>query len=154
VIIRLHEEFIKYHIKYGGITMKTLSDGSFYLIYQDEDKLASKITKPCYLGSFILGYSRKMMLDYLQKSNPFFNSTNVEEHLANAPYYTDTDSIQIHQRNLNGISLNNEIGGISDDLGENCKILDGVWIAPKWYFLEYVEKTPNTEEITKRSVNY
>jgi hypothetical protein len=110
-------------------------DGSFYLTYQDDDKLASKITKPCYLGSFILGYSRKIMLDYLQKSNPYFNTAQIEH----SPYYTDTDSIQIHKRNLNGISLNKEIGGISDDLGENCKILYGGWIAPKLYFLEYVE---------------
>ena len=61
VIIRLHEEFIKLHIKFGGVAMRALSDGSFYLTYQDKDKLASKITKPCYLGSFILGYSRKIM---------------------------------------------------------------------------------------------
>jgi hypothetical protein len=37
--------------------------------------------------------------------------------------------------------LNKEIGGISDDLGENCKILYGGWITPKLYFLEYVEKS-------------
>jgi hypothetical protein len=147
VIIRLHEEFIKLHIKFGGVAMRALSDGSFYLTYQDKDKLASKITKPCYLGSFILGYSRKIMLDYLQKSNPYFNSDQFDQQIANAPYYTDTDSIQIHKRNLNGLSLNNEIGGISDDLGENCKILYGGWIAPKLYFLEYAEKTNDSEEV-------
>ena len=36
VIIRLHEEFIKLHIKFGGVTMRALSDGSFYLTYQDD----------------------------------------------------------------------------------------------------------------------
>ena len=143
----LHEEFIKLHIKFGGVAMRALSDGSFYLTYQDKDKLASKITKPCYLGGFILGYSRKIMLDYLQKSNPYFNSDQFDQQIANAPYYTDTDSIQIHKRNLNGLSLNNEIGGISDDLGENCKILYGGWIAPKLYFLEYAEKTNDSEEV-------
>jgi hypothetical protein len=49
LIIHLREEFIKYHIKYGGVSMRALSDGSFYLTYQDEEKLASKISKPCYL---------------------------------------------------------------------------------------------------------
>ena len=113
VIIRLHEEFIKLHIKFGGVTMRALSDGSFYLTYQDEDKLASKITKPCYLGSFILGYSRKIMLDYLQKSNPFFNSNQVEKQLENSPYYyTGTDSIQIHKRNLNGYRLITKLVGL------------------------------------------
>ena len=127
--------------------MRALSDGSFYLTYQDEENLASKISKPCYLGSFILGFSRRIMLQYLQKTNPFFNSNDTKNQLANSPYYTDTDSIQIHARNLRGLILNNEIGGISDDLGDNCKILYGGWIAPKLYFLEYVEKQGDVEEI-------
>ena len=36
IIIRLQEELIKYHIKYGGVSMRALSNGSFYLIYQNE----------------------------------------------------------------------------------------------------------------------
>ena len=140
VIIHLQEEFIKYHIKYGGVSMRALSDGSFYLTYQDEEKLASKISKPCYLGSFILGYSRRIMLDYLKKSNPYFDSCDLKQQFENSPYYTDTDSIQIHAKNMKGLVMDNEIGGISDDLGENCKILYGGWIAPKLYFLEYAEK--------------
>ena len=65
----------------------------------------------------------------------------MNKQLEHSPYYTDTDSIQIHQRNLKDITLDNEIGGISDDLGDNCKILYGGWIAPKLYFLEYVERS-------------
>ena len=147
VKIRLHEEFIKYHIKYGGVAMKSFSGGSYYLTYQDADNLEKKITKPVYLGSFILGYSRRIMLEYLQKTNPYFNSTDLEQQLKHSPYYTDTDSIQIHQRNIRAITLNKEIGGISDDLGHNCKILHGGWIAPKLYFLEYVEKKGDSVEI-------
>ena len=147
VIIHLHEEFIKYHIKYGGVSMRALTDGSFYLTYQDEEKLASKISKPCYLGSFILGYSRRIMLDYLKKSNPYFDSGDLKQQLENSPYYTDTDSIQIHAKNMKGLVMDNEIGGFSDDFGENCKILYGGWIAPKLYFLEYVEKWEDHEEI-------
>jgi hypothetical protein len=78
------------------------------------------------------------MLEYLQKTNPYFDSPLLDKQFENSPYYTDTDSIQIHCKNLTHLSLNKEIGGISDDLGENCKIL---WIAPKLYFLEYVEKS-------------
>ena len=44
-------------------------------------------------------------------------------------------------KNMKGLIMDNEIGGVSDDLGENCKILYGGWIAPKLYYLEYVEKT-------------
>jgi hypothetical protein len=87
------------------------------------------------------------MLHYLQKTNPFFNSDDTKNQLENSPYYIDTDSIQIHMRNLKGLVLNNEIGGISDDLGDNCKTLYGGWVAPKLYFLEYVEKHGDVEEI-------
>ena len=125
VIIHTKEEFIKYHIKYGGVEMRLMSDGSYYLTYQDEDLLKTKITKPCYLGSFILGYSRRIMLDYLQKTNPYFNSTDIARQVDHAPYYTDTDSIQVHCKTLQGLTLNKEIGGISDDLGDGCKILYG-----------------------------
>ena len=147
VIIRIHAEFIKYHIKYGGVTMKPLSGGSYYVTYQNQDKLATKITKPLHLGSFILGYSRMIMHSYLQKSNPYFDSKLLEKQLENSPFYTDTDSIQIHQRNLQGIDLDKEIGGISDDPGDNCKILYGGWIVPKLYFLEYAERTGDVVKI-------
>lgn len=73
-IIRKKEEFIKLHIKYGGVEMSEQSDGSFYVTYQNEAKLKTKITKPSYLGSFILGYSRRIMLHYLEQTNPYFNS--------------------------------------------------------------------------------
>lgn len=32
------------------------------------------------------------------------------------------------------------LGGITDDLGDNCKIIRGLWITPKLYMLEYVIK--------------
>ena len=99
------------------------------------------------MGSFILGYSRRIILGYLQKTNPYFNSTKIDKQLENSPYYTDTDSIQIHQRQLKDVPLNKEIGWISDDLGENCKILYGGWVALKLYFLEYVEKIGEIKEI-------
>jgi hypothetical protein len=87
------------------------------------------------------------MLDYLKKSNPCFDSDDLKQQLENSPYYTDTDSIQIHAKNMKGLVMDNEIGGISNDLGENWKILHGGWIAPKLYFLEYAEKLDDHEEI-------
>ncbi len=96
VIIKLQAEFVKYHANYGGMTMKSLSDSSYYLTNEDEDKLKNKITKPVYLGGFILGYSRRIMLGYLRKSNPYFDRTLLDNQLEHSPFYTDTDSIQIH----------------------------------------------------------
>lgn len=91
-------------------------------------------TKPTYLGAFILAYSRSIMMDYIVKSNPYF-SDGCEESISNDFYYTDTDSIQVHIRNT--VPTNKDIGGITDDLGDECKIIRGIWIAPKLYMLEY-----------------
>jgi hypothetical protein len=96
---------------------------------------------------FHIGFQPEDYASVSAKTNPFFNSHDTKNQLTNSPYYTDTDSIQIHARNLRGLVLNNEIGGISDDLGDDCKILYGGWIAPKLYFLEYAEKHGDTEEI-------
>ena len=77
----------------------------------------------------------------MKQTNPYFDSVDLDKQLAKSPYYTDTDSIQIHRKNISSLKLDKEIGGISDDLGDNCKILCGGWIAPKLYFfLEYVDK--------------
>ena len=64
------------------------------------------------------------MLSYLpvEQTNPYFSSNCLDKQLVNAPYYTDTDSIQIHQNNLPHLTLNN---AVMISLGDNCKILFG-----------------------------
>lgn len=116
------------------------------------------ISKPTQLGAFILSYTRKLMLHYMNKSNPHFDISNdilvdgkVSEtkkatyaklQLDNDFYYTDTDSIQIHSKN--SVEQSSELGGITDDLedyypkGGSAKILRGIWIAPKLYMLEFI----------------
>ena len=48
---------------------------------------------------------------------------------------------------MQGINLDKEIGGISDDLGDDCNILYGGWIAPKLYILEYAVKIGDVVDI-------
>jgi hypothetical protein len=103
--------------------------------------LEKRITKPSHLGAFILAYSRRVMLQYIQKSNKYFGTTDVKSAIDNDIYYTDTDSIAIHGKNR--IPFDKELGGVSDDLGSDCKILRGIWIRPKCYMLEYVERGSN-----------
>jgi len=100
------------------------------------------ITKPTQLGAFILAYSRRIMLNYIQEANPHFNSNEVSKRIENDFYYTDTDSLQMHCKNAKMIKTlgNKELGGITDDLGDDCKIIRGIWIAPKLYMLEYIKK--------------
>lgn len=104
----------------------------------DISETIERITKPSYLGAFVLAYSRRIMIEYMDRTNPnFANTTNLAEADTDF-YYTDTDSIQIHASRM--IPQTKELGGITDDLGEGCKILRGYWIAPKLYMLEYIIK--------------
>jgi hypothetical protein len=109
---------------------------------KDDVKMERCITKPTHLGAFILAYSRRIMLGYMKESNPHFDSTDENKKIENDFYYTDTDSLQIHVKNAKLMKNlgNKELGGITDDLGDDSKIIRGIWIAPKLYMLEYVKK--------------
>jgi len=106
------------------------------------------ITKPTQLGAFILAYSRRIMVNFMKEANPQFDISNnpslenQAKQIENDIYYTDTDSLQMHARNANLIKDlgKKSLGGITDDLGDNCKIIKGLWIAPKLYMLEYIKK--------------
>jgi hypothetical protein len=109
-------------------------------------KKEESITKPSHLGVFILDYSRRIMVDYMKQANPHFNREvsggTVAEQTANDFYYTDTDSIQMHVTNAERIPNlgGSALGEIQDDLGKGCKIIRGLWIAPKLYMLEYIKQ--------------
>lgn len=113
---------------------------------RDYFKKEASITKPSHLGVFILDYSRRIMLGYFKQANPHFDrglsGGSVDDQASNDMYYTDTDSIQMHITsarripNLGGTCL----GDIQDDLGEGCKIIRGIFVAPKLYMLEYIRR--------------
>lgn len=129
---------------------------------RDEIELERSNTKPTHLGAFILSYTRKLMIKYYNESNPYFdisslikNSSSKNEiqqyrqlQKENDFYYTDTDAIQVHSKNIDllgtkktGIKLSKELGGIDDDLqeyGNSTKIVRGLWIAPKLYMLGFI----------------
>lgn len=104
------------------------------------------ITKPTQLGAFVLAYSRRIMLEYMMEANPDFSSENQEARIASDFYYTDTDSLQMHCSAAKRITRlgDKKLGGITgdvicEDCGKStCKIIRGIWIAPKLYALEYV----------------
>ena len=105
------------------------------------------ITKPTHLGALILAYSRRIMLEYIKEANPHFSAGEDlgaadARQVENDFYYTDTDSLQMHARNAKIIKRlgDKSLGGITDDLGDKCKIIRGLWIAPKLYMLEYIKK--------------
>jgi len=121
---------------------------------KDEEIYEKCITKPTHLGAFILAYSRRIMLEYIKEANPHFDDVDEEKKIENDFYYTVTDSLQIHAKNAKMIkSLGcKDLGGITDDLGDDCKIIRGLWIAPKLYMLEYIKKN-SYEPLTKKEIN-
>lgn len=53
------------------------------------DEIEKKITKPAYLGAFILSYSRRIMFRYMNIADPD-RFLNAKKSLDNSPWYTDT----------------------------------------------------------------
>ena len=110
-------------------------------IPREQDKQEASISKPTHLGVFILSYSKKIMTEYMKEANPYFNSHDVEKRIENDFYYTDTDSLQMHQTHAHRMKRLGDatLGGMTDDLG-GCKIIRGIWISPKLYYLEYIKE--------------
>ena len=109
---------------------------------REEYNKARAYNKPTHLGSFILAYSRRIMLDYMHKLNPYFDISrhtsgrvNLEEAIQlqqeNDIYYTDTDSLQVNHRQSNGIKVSDELGDMGYDI--QGKIIRAFFIQPKLY---------------------
>ena len=98
-------------------------------IPKDEFANPSGSQKPTQLGAFVLAYSRKIMTEYYDMLGSDMESLF---------YYCDTDSINIHSSCLPKIrhTINNELGGMSDDVGG--KVIKAIYIAPKMYAFKYV----------------
>jgi hypothetical protein len=103
------------------------------LIGEDRDK---KITKPSQIGSFILGYSRQIMLSNMKLINP---------KLSIAPMtYTDTDSLHIYGKfhkklgEMTGV-LGDDLGMLNNDIKGDGIILREINLAPKLYCYWYIK---------------
>ena len=99
------------------------------IIIEDHDK---KVNKPTHQGSFILAYSRNVMWEQFVGSGGLYDMDKLF-------YYTDTDSIQLHVNACKNLKWGKKMGDISNDLGDDCKIIKGIWVQPKLYMLEYID---------------
>lgn len=136
------DDFWKFY-EFNIVDNVELINDKFYVTGtpRSEDGKEKAITKPSYLASFILGYSRRVMLEYIEQSNPYFDIShdpseeNKAKQLDNDIYYTDTDSIQVHVKNT--MKQSKKLGKITNDI-DGSKIISGYWIAPKLYILMYI----------------
>lgn len=87
-----------------------------------------RVKKPSQIGSFILSYSRRHMLDAMTAICP-----KLDSHFFT---YTDTDSLHIHSSTLPGLKekgwLEKGLGKLSDD-AKGGKIFREINLAPKLY---------------------
>lgn len=132
-----------YNLCFSGIVhdITSLSDRKLYVEYtpKNEDENNKSANKPTHLGSFILAYSRDIMYQFMEDSNP--------EHTMEKQFsYTDTDSMQVHSSCLETMTQGGNIGDICDDLGDGTKIIKGFWIQPKLYCLVYIKEDDKTND--------
>jgi hypothetical protein len=141
VDVKSNAEFWKF---FGTHVIKEIIEigEEFCLVGQKREDFALEacLTKPTQLGSFILGYSRRIMLEYMNKLNPYFNiaaSNDIEQdsklQRENDIYYTDTDSLQVHVKQLmhTDIKISDELGEMGFDIPG--KIIKAFFIQPKLY---------------------
>lgn len=103
---------------------------------QPKNPIILKRDKPRHLGMFILAYSRRIMNYYYK----IFNELNI------LIYYTDTDSIYIHNNDFLKskieLPVRKTLGQFSDDL-DGGKIVEMINIAPKTYTYNYIDFNEN-----------
>lgn len=99
---------------------------------REEEEYNKACTKPTQMGVFVLAYSRTIMSEYIKAMNPIDSEKDLF-------YYTDTDSIQTHTRCASRVPDSKGLGGIDNDLKNDGRIIEGVWIAPKLYRLTYID---------------
>ena len=97
-----------------------------------------KINKPSHLGAFILAYSKKIMNNAIDAMGGF-------RELKDAFYYTDTDSLHIHNNKLMELQKTTELvgdnmGQLNDDIDilEKGKIIRAIFVRPKVYIDEII----------------
>ena len=101
----------------------------------NENKENNVITKPAQYGSYVLGYSRRVMLFYNKIIDEDLNKFIVS--------YTDTDSLHIpaevyHKLKNMNLIRNGEMEYLSNDIKKNGMIFYEKKLGPKNYIYKYI----------------
>ena len=96
------------------------------------------------LGAFVLGYSRKIMLDYTDKIVPTLKS-DLKMSMLDMWYYTDTDCLHIKSSQLENIKddMGDTLGCMDNDIKNGGIVIKSYYLAPKLYACEYIDKSGN-----------
>lgn len=132
--------------------------GEWYLLDKDVIVMIGEITdimdkvdKPHFIGAFITAYSRLVMYNYFKKTDPSLGQ-DLYKSVKSTFYYTDTDSMHLHSSVLETIQedINDtEVGLLSNDLKNDGKVIKAVYVAPKLYYLEYIDNKDSQKNTVK-----
>ena len=117
--------------------------GQQMLVVGERNEFSKTVTKPHYLGAFILSHSRAIMNKYFDMLDPMRKSPlcdyDWQKSLDNSFFYTDTDSIIANASQLESMksAMGSELGLLSDELAGG-KIIEGYFLSPKVYCVKYM----------------
>lgn len=139
------EQWVDFLEDHMGIEYKELGD--MLLVTGERVEFAAGISKPHYLGAFVLSYSRRIMNEYFDLLDPLRvrpDEGTWLDSMDNSFFYTDTDSLIVHQRHMAKVShkMGSSLGQLADELGGG-KIVEGFFLSPKLYCVKYV--TPDNQ---------
>ena len=102
--------------------------------------------KPRHLGSFVLGYSRRLWLMFLEAIDP-----TIQDEITS---YLDTDSLHIRGKHYEilkkkGMIDNEKLGYLSNDCKNEALIIKEINLAPKCYLYECLDKDGNLKVVKK-----
>ena len=141
------EQFISENIITDWVTVENNNNQVEYIILTGEKINQYKITKkPRHLGSFVLAYSRRLWLKFIETIDPTL-TTQITT-------YLDTDSLRISGEHYNilvenGLIDNNALGYLSNDCKNDAIIIREINISPKCYMYETLDKDGNLKTIMK-----
>ena len=110
------------------------NDEMDYVILTGEKVNEKRISKKAIqLGSFVLGYSRRLWLQFLETIDP-----TIESEITT---YLDTDSLHISGKHYDKLKKakmidNDKLGFLSNDCKDNALIIKEINLSPKCYFYE------------------
>lgn len=140
-------EFYDFIDEYRITDWTSVGKGKIILKGDTREAMKSeKITKPSYLGAFILSYSRKHMLKFFKAIDPTLKSCMFN--------YTDTDSIRCTGENYlklkqMGLILpikESKLGFLCNDVKKEGLIFYEKCLAPKTYMYYYINEDGEIKE--------
>ena len=141
------EEFLADHILTDWVIVeKTDTEFDYVILTGEKINEVSIAKKPRHLGSFVLSYSRRLWLMFIEAIDPSL-TTQVTT-------YLDTDSAHIFAKHYQ-ILLNKgmiddcKLGFLSNDCDNDAIIVREINLSPKCYMYETIDKDGNFKTVMK-----